>query len=110
MTAWKTRNLEVVTSSYILGEFKRVLTHMPQCTLTETKIQRLANLLLFLAEVRDPDPIVVNELRDKDDLPILALLLECEADYLITGDKDLLTLPDEYMILSPSEFWHYFGF
>jgi predicted nucleic acid-binding protein len=43
--------------------------------------------------------------RDAKDLPVLGSFLAAEADYLITGDKDLLALKDRYAIVSPAEFW-----
>jgi predicted nucleic acid-binding protein len=32
-------------------------------------------------------------------------LLNGNARYLITGDKDLLALADRHLILTPAEFW-----
>lgn len=43
-------------------------------------------------------------LRDPDDLPILALLVGSAADFLITGDTDLLVLADAYPIFAPADF------
>ena len=43
-------------------------------------------------------------LRDPDDAPILATLVEAGADYLVTGDKDLLALAPGYPIVTPAEF------
>lgn len=36
---------------------------------------------------------------------LLAALAESGADYLITGDKDLLALADRYPIVTPAQFW-----
>jgi predicted nucleic acid-binding protein len=47
--------------------------------------------------------------RDAKDLPVLGSFLAAEADYLITGDKDLLALKDRYAIVSPAEFWNRYG-
>ena len=44
------------------------------------------------------------ELRDPNDLPTLAMLIGSAADFLVTGDKDLLALAGEYPILAPAEF------
>jgi predicted nucleic acid-binding protein len=49
------------------------------------------------------------ELRDLNDQPALGTLLAAlktsSADYLISGDKDLLTLADRYPIVTPAQFW-----
>jgi predicted nucleic acid-binding protein len=48
-------------------------------------------------------------LRDANDQPVLGTLLAARdaagADYLITGDKDLLALSDRYPIVTPAQFW-----
>jgi len=48
-------------------------------------------------------------LRDAADQPVLGTLLAAlqtsGANYLITGDKDLLALAGRYPIITPSEFW-----
>jgi predicted nucleic acid-binding protein len=42
--------------------------------------------------------------RDPDDIPVLATLIASEADMLVTGDRDLLALREEYPIETPAEF------
>lgn len=42
--------------------------------------------------------------RDTNDDMILRTYLAGEADYLVTGDKDLLVLQDRYNILTPRQF------
>jgi predicted nucleic acid-binding protein len=41
---------------------------------------------------------------------VLGTLLASEAQYLITGDKDLLALADRYPIVTPAQFWARHGF
>ena len=43
-------------------------------------------------------------IRDPNDVPILAMLISAAADFIVTGDKDLLALAGAYPILSPAEF------
>jgi predicted nucleic acid-binding protein len=40
---------------------------------------------------------------------LLATLLVSQANYLITGDKDLLALADKYPISTPAAFWARYG-
>lgn len=35
--------------------------------------------------------------------------MAAKADYLITGDEDLLVLADRYAIVSPADFWRRHG-
>jgi predicted nucleic acid-binding protein len=59
----------------------------------------------MIEPIPDRDP----ELRDADDQPVLGTLLAARqlagADYLITGDKDLLALAGRYPIVTPAGFW-----
>jgi putative PIN family toxin of toxin-antitoxin system len=44
--------------------------------------------------------------RDQEDDPVLACALACKADYLVTGDRDLLEIKKfhKIKIVSPREF------
>jgi uncharacterized protein len=57
----------------------------------------------------EPLPDREPELRDADDQPVLGTLLAemqlVAADYLITGDKDLLALAERFPIVTPAGFW-----
>jgi putative PIN family toxin of toxin-antitoxin system len=58
-----------------------------------------------MAEIVEPSGSVEAALRDKADGPVLGTLLAARADYLITGDKDLLALAGRYPIVTPAAFW-----
>ena len=72
-------------------------------------IDDLIDILTFQAEVVDPLPGFESDLRDIKDQSILDTLLSAQrtsgADYLITGDRDLLALAGRYPILDPAQFW-----
>jgi len=102
VTAWRQGGLEVVLSRYILDEFVRVLPRLPRVRLTPTEIRDLADSFMFLADVVEPEGRTEATLRDMADQPVLLTLLAAKADYLITGDKDLLALADRYPILAPA--------
>lgn len=65
--------------------------------------------LSIQAEVIEPAPGSEPDLRDPKDQDVLGTLLAAletsAADYLITGDKDMLVLADRHPILTPSDFW-----
>jgi len=47
--------------------------------------------------------------RDPADQQVLGTLLASKADYLITGDKELLALAGKYRIVTPATFWERHG-
>ena len=57
------------------------------------------------AEMVEPSDERDEMLRDEADQAILGTLRAAKADYLITGDKDLLALSDRYPIVTPAAFW-----
>jgi putative PIN family toxin of toxin-antitoxin system len=69
------------------------------------EIRDFADSFLFMAEIVEPSRELEEELRDKTDQPVLGTLLAAQADYLITGDKDLLALAERYPIVTPTAFW-----
>lgn len=102
---WRTGALEVVLSRYILEETARVLPRLSRITLNQGEIRDLVESLAFLANLVEPAASHEEDLRDGNDLPVLATLLSSEADYLIAGDKDLLALSSKYAIITPATFW-----
>ncbi len=105
VTAWRQGGLDVVLSRYILDEMVRVLPRLPRIRLTPAEIRDLADSFMFLADVVEPEGVPDAKLRDPADQPVLLTLVAAKADYLVTGDKDLLALADRYPIVTPAEFW-----
>ncbi|MFA6920943.1 MAG: putative toxin-antitoxin system toxin component, PIN family [Gallionella sp.] len=110
MSAWRHGSIEVLLSVYILEELRRVLPRLAnRHGLTSAEIEDLVDALSLQAEVIEPLPVADTELRDIDDQPVLGTLLAAlntsGADYLITGDKDLLVLAERYPIVTPAIFW-----
>lgn len=83
----------------------RVLPRLSQNTLNAAEIRDLADSFMFLADVVEPAGLQDERLRDPADQPVLQTLLASQADYLITGDKDLLALADRHPVVTPAEFW-----
>jgi putative PIN family toxin of toxin-antitoxin system len=105
LNAWQRGGLSVVLSKYILDEMVR----LSRVTLSRAEIRDLADSFLFMAEIVEPSGELEKALRDKADGPVLGTLRAAQADYLITGDKDLLALAVRYPIVTPAAFWERHG-
>ncbi len=110
MAAWRHGSVAVLLSAYILDELRRVLPRLAQRHgLTSAEIDDLVDVLSIQAEVVEPISNIDADLRDAADQPVLGTLLAAQklsgADYLITGDKDLLALAERYPIITPAKFW-----
>ena len=109
VAAWRQGSLEVVLSRHILDEMVRVLPRLPRIQMTPPEIRDLADSFMFLADVIEPMGQPDGDLRDPADQPVLLTLLTAKADYLVTGDKDLLALSSRYPIVTPAQFWERHG-
>ncbi len=110
MAAWRHGSVDVLLSTYILDELRCVLPRLARRHgLTAAEIEDLVDALSIQAEVIEPLPGADPELRDVDDQPVLGTLLAAlkasKADYLITGDNDLLAMAERYPIVNPAKFW-----
>ncbi len=110
MAAWRNGSVEVLLSPYILDELHRVLPRLAnRHRLTAVEIDDLVDILSIQAEIIEPLPNTEPNLRDENDQPVLGTLLAAclasGADYLITGDKDLLELSASYPIITLAQFW-----
>ncbi|HUY81803.1 MAG TPA: putative toxin-antitoxin system toxin component, PIN family [Acidobacteriaceae bacterium] len=106
---WRDGGLEVALSRYILDEVARVLPRLARVELSADEIRDLVDSLIFLADMVEPDGEKDAELRDSADQQVLGTLVASRADYLITGDKDLLALRERYPVVTPAAFWEKHG-
>jgi uncharacterized protein len=102
---WRQGGMDVVLSRYILNEIAKVLPRLSRMRLSDSEIRDLVDSLMFLADVIEPDAEQEPTLRDPADQQVLGTLRASGADYLITGDRDLLVLAGKYPIVTPAEFW-----
>lgn len=94
LDAWRDRRFLLITSPLVLSEIEEVLSQTllrQKYHLQENQIERFLNLLR-MDSLQVPGLVRVQVCRDPDDDAILGCAVEGEADYLITGDKDLLVL------------------
>jgi len=110
VNAWRSGSIEIVLSRFILDEVARALPRLSRrAGFTSADIRDFVDALSVLVELVDPAEEILAQaaaagLRDHADVPVLAAFLAAQADYLITGDKDLLALAARHPIVSPADF------
>lgn len=107
VAAWRAGHFNLVLSELMLDEIGAVLGYpkiRKRIGWDEDTINRYSTLLRFEAEIADIQGIQASVPRDAKDNMVLATLLASEADCLVTGDLDLLTLADTYPICTPADF------
>ena len=91
LTRGRKKQFHLIVCPVILQEFDRVMIKKFSATRNETR-----SALRIVSEtahsVVHPSESVQSVCRDPDDNAILACALEARADYLVTGDEDLLEL------------------
>ena len=112
--AWRQGAIDVLLSEFLLEELRRVLPRLVhRHGLSEADIEDLVEILALQAEIVQPVEGDDPDLRDILDQPVLSTLIGAlgtsRADYLVTGDKDLLALSGRYPIVSPAVFWERHG-
>ena len=110
VAAWRQGVIDVVISRYILDEVARVLPRLNhRLHWDEADFTDLLEILAIQADLVEPLPLPPAAVRDAADVPVLGTFLAAEADYLITGDQDLLALGARHPILTPADFWRRHG-
>jgi putative PIN family toxin of toxin-antitoxin system len=107
VSAWREGRFDLVLSVYQLTEIGRVLAYPKIRRILhwdDETIGRFLRQLLLRAETVEPDAMTGVELRDLADAAILGTLVAGRADWLVTGDVDLISHRDDYPILEPTEF------
>lgn len=106
---WNASKFNVVTSAPILDELKRVLLYpkiRKRIQWSETQVGQYVTTLQFLTDycVFDGKTCSAVVSKDANDTPVLQTLIFSQADYLVTGDSDLLELKNQYSIVTLIEF------
>ena len=99
------KNTTILCSDFIACEVERIL--IDKIKIPARKASEIIRYLKSQAQWISPERVVVENLRDPNDHMIIATALSGEADYLITGDKDMLVLKKikRTIIISPREYW-----
>lgn len=96
----------LVISQHILTEVNTIL--QKKLKLPKRIANDITNYLKDTAEEVKPETIDDSVCRDKDDLPIIGTATKGDADFIVTGDTDLLELKSYHGIdiITPREFWN----
>lgn len=105
--AWQGQRIQPLISKETAAELIRVLNYPKFKLSTDDQQELLADYLPYCLSITIPNtPPKTPDCRDVFDLPFLQLALAGQADFLITGDQDLLTLADAFScpILTAEQF------
>ncbi len=96
--AWQGKQCQPLVSTLTAAELIRVLAY-PKFKLTAADQQELlADYLPYCTTVRMPPKLPTTpDCRDQFDLPFLQLAVTGKADFLVTGDQDLLILAGKFV-------------
>jgi len=105
--AWKDNRLTLLICEAQLEEIKRVLAYpkiQKRLNWSAEKINLFVKLLAYRSEYVDISGVKAYVPQDADDEMLLATLIAAKADYLVSGDSDLLALRESYVIITPAQF------
>ena len=105
--AWKDNQLTLLVCEAQLEEIKRVLAYpkiQKRLNWSAEKINLFVKLLAYRSEYIDISGVKAYVPQDEDDEMLLATLIAAKADYLVSGDSDLLALRESYAIITPAQF------
>jgi putative PIN family toxin of toxin-antitoxin system len=96
---------EIVISPFLVEEVDTNLEK--KFKLLRTTAKEIAEFLKEIAGTIEIDAVPQGVCEDPNDARILALAQKSKAAYLITGDKELLSIKKfaSFQILSPRQFW-----
>ncbi len=95
--AWRQGHCVPLVSKATTAELIRVLAYPKFKLSDEDQLELLADYLPWCATVRIPKPAPATpDCRDPFDQSFLQLAVAGKADYLVSGDKDLLSIADQF--------------
>jgi len=109
LDAWLEGHYTLVTSLYLVEELIHVLSYpriARQIHLEEDELTAILAALLSQAEVTPGRLCLPGVTRDPKDDAVVACAVEGEADYIVSGDQDLLVLGryEAVQVVTPRQF------
>jgi uncharacterized protein len=106
---WHSDKMEIIMSDVLLAEIHKVLLYpkiFKRLKMSNDDIERYIDAIKFFTKYISikNNQFHDSDLKDMNDQFLLAMLQETGADYLITGDNDLLVLAHKYPIITIADF------
>ena len=96
-SAWQQARFEPLVSKATIAELVRVLAYPKFGLVPEQQRELLSDYLPYAVTVRiSAKPPRTPACRDPADLPFLQLAIAGKADFLVSGDRDLLTIEGRF--------------
>lgn len=113
MHLWRREQIAIALSSPLLNEYLRVLQYprlQSYLQLSPSQLRKLA-MDVKAAAVFVEGRTSVTVCRDPNDNMVFACALEAQADYIVSGDKDVLSVRNFYEIptMTPKAFLEVYG-
>ncbi|MDP3531012.1 putative toxin-antitoxin system toxin component, PIN family [Methylicorpusculum sp.] len=105
--AWQDKRIQPLLSKDTAAELIRVLAYPKFKLSADDQQELLADYLPYCLSVVIPNPTPATpDCRDVFDLPFLQLAVGGQADFLVTGDQDLLSIIDDFIcpVLTAEQF------
>ena len=108
LTRARRKEFELVVCPTILEEFERILSHKIKAP--QALVREALEMIQEASKIIHPTKKIQGICRDQDDDQILTCALSAKADYLVSGDKDLLEIGsfEGLKIVSPRELEAFF--
>lgn len=107
MQEWRNNSFEIISSFELLEEIKKVLKYPKIAKITKwdnNKIEEFIEYLHFFTTIVDISKTNYSFEQDPNDNHIIETYIAGKCDYLITGDKALLSLKNEFNVISLEHF------
>lgn len=107
ISRWLAHDFVLVLSGPMLDELELALFYprvRARIRSSDAELEAFLAMLQLITEQADISGTAVDVPSDPGDAKVLATLVAAKADWLVTGDRDLLALRDSYPILTPAEF------
>ena len=104
---WQKNSFEIITSLELLEEIKQVLKYPKIVKITNwdlKKIEEYIEYLHFFTNVVDISKVKYHFEQDPCDNHIIETYIAGKCDYLITGDQAILSLKNEFNVISLENF------
>ena len=103
LNSWRSEKVQIITSLEILAEFQRVM--LEKFNAPQNEVEVLNAFFIWKGKVVEPKQKFNVIKEDPTDNKFLEAAIEGNADYIVSGDKDLLRLKNfmEIQIISPAE-------